>query len=94
MEINALTSTTAFSPIDPVRPSGPAEILRAAVVAIRALNKSEMMGSDRELQFARDKETKRPVVRIVQRETGEVLEQIPPEQVLKMLASLGQMGEE
>jgi uncharacterized FlaG/YvyC family protein len=53
-----------------------------------------MMGSDRELQFTRDAVTKRPVIRILRRGTGEVLDQIPPEQVLEILTNLTSQGKE
>lgn len=88
MDISATSRISAYMPIEPVKPSGPVETMRAAVAAVQALNKSEMMGTNRELQFTRDEVTKRPVVRILNRGTGEVVDQIPPEAVLRMLADL------
>ena len=59
------------------------------VTAVRALNKSELLGNH-ELLFARDSATRTTVIQIVERNTGEVLEQIPPEQVLQMMAQLAE----
>jgi uncharacterized FlaG/YvyC family protein len=56
--------------------------------AIRQLNKAEFMGDGRELKFTRDEETQRPVIKIVNRETGEVIDEVPPQNILHMLADL------
>jgi len=56
--------------------------------AVRQLNKAEFMGDSHELKFMRDEETQRPVVKIVNRETGEVIDEVPPQNILHMLADL------
>jgi flagellar protein FlaG len=61
---------------------------REIIQAVHAVNRSEMLGRDSELKFLLDPDTRRPVVRIVNRETGEVLNQIPPERVLRMAQDL------
>jgi uncharacterized FlaG/YvyC family protein len=96
MDISSVGSIQRIAPItiDPVRPSGSTENMRTVVAAVQALNKTEMLGTDRELQFARDEVTKRPVIRILSRSTGEVIDQIPSEQVLRMLADIGNQGKE
>jgi uncharacterized FlaG/YvyC family protein len=48
-----------------------------------------LLGSDRELQFTRDSQTQKMVIQIVDRQSGDVLDQIPPEQILLMMANLG-----
>ncbi|HJT87346.1 MAG TPA: flagellar protein FlaG [Bryobacteraceae bacterium] len=68
-------------------------LLRQVATAVRALNKSQMYGQDRELQFARDPGTKALVIKIVQQATGEVVEQIPPEEVLRVAANLASLQE-
>jgi uncharacterized FlaG/YvyC family protein len=91
MEIHALYGVSNTLPIDPVSKSREeVDAQQAVVAAIRALNKSEMLGSDRELQFARDSQTQKMVIRIVDRQSGDVLDQIPPEKVLQIMASFGQ----
>ena len=82
-------------PVDPTaKPSGGPESPAAVVAAVRAVNKSEMLGDNRQLLFTRDQDTQAPVIQILSRSTGEVIEQIPPERVLRMMAELraGQKG--
>ena len=67
-----------------------ADAQQAVVAAVRALNKSELLGSDRELQFTRDSQTQKMVIQIVDSKSGDVLNQIPPEQVLRIMANIGQ----
>jgi uncharacterized FlaG/YvyC family protein len=64
-------------------------MVRQIVTAIQGLNKSELMGQNRSLAFIRDPSTRRPVIQIVDRETGDVIDQIPTEVVLRMMAELG-----
>lgn len=91
MEIHALYGVSQTLPIDPVsRSREDADAQQAVVAAVRALNKSELLGSDRELQFSRDRQTQKMVVRIVDSRSGDVLDQIPAEEVLRILANLKQ----
>ncbi len=61
---------------------------RELVQAVKAMNEAELFGQDQELTFAMDRETRRPVVRIIDRKTNEVVRQIPPELVLRMARDL------
>jgi flagellar protein FlaG len=89
MEISAvnsiLSSATAPSPVK--SPEAQAES-RQLIRAVKKLNESELLGNNNELTFVLDRETKRPLVRIVNRETKEVVQQIPPEYVLRMAEEL------
>jgi len=90
MEIHALYGVSQTLPIDPVsRSREDADANQAVVAAVRALNRSELLGSDRELQFARDSQTQKMVIQIVDSRSGDVLDQVPPEQVLRMMADFG-----
>ena len=90
MEIHALYGVSQTLPIDPVsRSREDADAQQAVVAAVRALNKSELLGSDRELQFTRDSQTQKMVIQIVDSQSGDVLDQIPPEQVLRIMANFG-----
>ena len=90
MEISLLHRFSPIISVDPVpRPQERADASAAVVTAVRALNKSELLGNH-ELLFARDSATRTTVIQIVERNTGEVLEQIPPEQVLQMMAQLAE----
>ena len=60
---------------------------REVIPAIKALNASGMLGEDNELVFQRDRATQRMVIRVVDRKTGDVISQLPPEYVLRMAES-------
>jgi uncharacterized FlaG/YvyC family protein len=92
MQIGPTSSMMPAPPVDPTPTSNqdPA-FLKQVSTAVRALNQSGLYGQDRELQFARDPGTKTMVIKIVQPQTGEVLEQIPPEEVLRAAAALQQL---
>jgi uncharacterized FlaG/YvyC family protein len=88
MEIHSLYGVSL--PIDPAPKSREdADAYQAVVAAVRALNRSELLGSDRELQFARDSQTQKMVIQIVDSQSGDVLDQIPSEQVLRSMANFG-----
>ena len=57
---------------------------RNLIQAVKAVNASEMLGQDNELTFVLDHASRRAVTRIVNKQTGEVVEQIPAEYVLRM----------
>ncbi|MFB3826428.1 MAG: flagellar protein FlaG [Bryobacteraceae bacterium] len=61
---------------------------RDLIQAVRTVNAGEMLGQDNELTFQMDRETRRPILRIVSRKTNEVIEQVPPEYVLRMAEEL------
>ena len=80
MSVGAAVSPTLSNPRDmPVR---------EVVTAVHEVNKSELMGEGRQLTFTRDPETRRPVIQIVDQNTGEVLDQIPSETVLQLAQQL------
>ena len=57
---------------------------REVVQAVKAVNGTEMFGPENELRFQRDPETKRFVVRVINRKTREVVSQVPEEYVLRI----------
>jgi flagellar protein FlaG len=61
---------------------------REIVTAVAALNKAEWLGQDNELTFIMDRDSRRPVIRIINRTTREVVAQIPAESVLQAAANL------
>ena|SRR5690242_14244930 len=92
MQIGPTNTMIPAPPLDPTPKTNQDPVLTKQVVtAVRALNQSEMYGQDRQLQFARDPGTKTMVIKVVQPQTGEVIEQIPPEAVLQAFQALQQM---
>lgn len=56
--------------------------------AVTAVNSAKLFGQDSELTFAMDRETRRTVVRLVDRNSRKVIRQIPSEEVLALARSL------
>ncbi len=59
---------------------------RQLIQAVKSLSKSDMLmlGSDNELTYSVDRETRRAVVKVIHKETKQVLYQVPPETVLEL----------
>jgi uncharacterized FlaG/YvyC family protein len=89
MDIGSINRTIPTQPVTTLAPSREdLTVVRQIVTAVRGLNKSELMGQNRALTFMRDPGTQRPVIQIVDRETGDVIDQIPAEVILQMKAEL------
>ena len=56
--------------------------------AVKAVNGARLFGQDSELSFFMDRESKRFVVRLVDRTTRKVIRQIPAETILRQAESL------
>jgi uncharacterized FlaG/YvyC family protein len=80
--ISSLSShlATAAQPAPP-KPTGDQ---KALIQAVRAVNAYQMLGQENELTFKIDRAAGIAVVRIVNKKTGALVQQIPNEQVLKM----------
>ncbi len=89
MEIGALERVQGYASA-PVPAESPREAAerRELIRAVRAVDKAQLYGSDNELTFSLDRESRRTVVRIVNRETKEVVRQIPPKEVLALAERL------
>ena len=88
MEINQLSGISLAAPVDPTPKSQHDAATRQIVSAVQALNKSELFGENRQLQFSRDNDTHRVIIKITNPKTGEIIDQIPAEAVLRMLADI------
>ena len=66
---------------------------RQLIQAVHAVNGADLFGEDSELTFTLDRGTQRPVIRIVNRKTKEVLRQIPTEYLLRVAEAVGVAGE-
>jgi uncharacterized FlaG/YvyC family protein len=54
------------------------------IQAVKSVNQSGIFGSSDELTFSSDAETGRPVIRLVNKATKEVIRQIPAEYLLRL----------
>ena len=59
---------------------------RSVASAASAVNQSGILGENREVTFSVDQSTHIPVVRVLDTDTKEVIEQWPPEYLLQMAA--------
>jgi len=65
---------------------------RELINSVKSINAAELFGEGSELAFAWDRDTKRPVVRVVNPQTREILWQAPPEYMLRLAQTLGQQS--
>jgi uncharacterized FlaG/YvyC family protein len=56
--------------------------------AVQAVNAAKLFGQDAELSFVMDREAKRLVVRLVNKDTRKVIRQVPAEEVLRTAEEL------
>jgi uncharacterized FlaG/YvyC family protein len=61
---------------------------RSLIQAVKALNGANLFGEDNELTFILDRASRQAIVRIVNKKTREVVEQIPAEYVVRMAAEM------
>jgi uncharacterized FlaG/YvyC family protein len=61
---------------------------REVIQSVKALNAAEMFGQQNELMFHLDRPSHRMVIQVVNRETQEVVSQVPPEYILRLAADL------
>jgi uncharacterized FlaG/YvyC family protein len=88
MDVSKIDSVGASSLVNSVTPSTDNIAARQVVAAVHEVNKSDLMGDGRQLTFARDPQTRRQVIQIVDQSTGDIIDQIPPEMVLQLAAQL------
>lgn len=54
------------------------------VQAVHAINAAELYGEENELTLALDRRTRRATVRLVRRKTGQVIREVPADEILNM----------
>jgi len=92
--MNISSSIPTVTSNDPHSNASPAEIAerQRVVQAIRLVDRAQIFGANRELTFALDRNTHRPVIRVIDRDTREVVTQLPPEYIMRLSGSLKQNG--
>ncbi len=88
MDITSLQPAGSLSAASPQVSVQEAAQRRQLLQAAQTVNQSGVLGEN-QLVFALDRETHRPVIRIVDRTTQQVITQIPPEYVLQLAQNLG-----
>ncbi len=89
MDVNALSRITQAAPVAATPVSlDAASQNRQVVQAVKALNKSEMFGEENGLEFQKDPDSKRWVVKVVNKTTGDVISQVPAEYLLRLADDL------
>ncbi len=78
------TSTQISVPTDSALPQNLNTADRALIQAVKAINPTELFGEDCAFNFIKDQKSKTIVVRIVDRKTGQMVEQIPAEYLLRL----------
>jgi flagellar protein FlaG len=86
MEVNKVDSVPSAA----VNPAVETQVRVAPELtqAVKAVNGAKLFGQDAELSFLMDRETRRFVVRLVDKDTRKVIRQIPAESVLRQAKDL------
>jgi len=64
------------------------QVNRATAQAVAQVNTAQFFGQNNELTFAFDRASKRTVIRLVDKNTGDVVRQIPSETILHLAEGL------
>jgi uncharacterized FlaG/YvyC family protein len=89
MDISPINSVGASTIANTAATAAANEVpVRQMVTAIHQVNKAELLGQGRQLTFTRDPQTRQTVIQIVDQDSGEVVDSIPPETVLQMAEQL------
>jgi uncharacterized FlaG/YvyC family protein len=88
MEVNNVNSTAGLlaSPVAETKLHAEPELTQA----VKAVNGAKLFGQDAELSFVMDREAKRLVVRLVNKDTRKVIRQVPAAEVLRAAEELQQ----
>ena len=85
MEITPVSRNMDLSvPLAPLVASDKQAEQREIIQEVKAVNGAQMLGSENELMFQFDRNSQRMVVRVVNRQTGDLVSQVPPEYVLRL----------
>jgi uncharacterized FlaG/YvyC family protein len=84
----SISSTTGIVPFSgPAEPAGFSSITqdqRNLIQAVKAIDPIPLFGQNNKLTFVWDRTTNRMLVRVINRKTGDIVNQIPPEYVVRL----------
>jgi uncharacterized FlaG/YvyC family protein len=85
MDIMSVSHPGQVSPAVPdTRSPNPLTENQALVQAVQGMNDSQLSGEDGEWTLAIDQQTRLPVIRIISRQTDQVVMQLPAEYILQL----------
>jgi uncharacterized FlaG/YvyC family protein len=89
ISVTPIQPPSNITPVSP-NPAPPTaqerSLTRSVSAAVQALNDAGYAGAGREVTFSLDKATRRPVVKVIDTFTKEVIQQWPPEYLLQLAA--------
>jgi uncharacterized FlaG/YvyC family protein len=90
MDTSSVSNLSAYgsAPADHALPPPATADQRALIQAVRAVNAAELFGQDNELTFVLDRAARRVLVRIINKNTGDLVQQIPAEAIVRMAEEL------
>lgn len=93
MDIGSVSPAYGVARVDTSAPaqSAPPEVLKERqhlIQAVKAINESEFFGQNNEVTFALDRESGRPLLRVVNKKTHELVRQLPSEHTLRLAKDL------
>jgi len=92
MEITGASGAAPALAAIPTPAQGPPEQAannRNLIQAVKAVNEAGTLGDNNEITFQMDRNSRLPVIQIIDRSTKQVVEQIPPEYILQLAETLG-----
>lgn len=81
MNISSIGNSAAYLNAESRQPT---EQQKAFIEAVKTVNTAELFGQENEVTYVVDRAAQIAVVRVINKETGEVVQQIPTEQLLKL----------
>ena len=81
----ALAAVPTPAPIPPEQAATNRNLIRA----VQAVNEAGTFGDNNEITFQIDRNSRLPLIRIIDRATNKVVEQIPAEYILQLAENLG-----
>ncbi len=88
MDINSRLTALPPAAGNVIGDAGKLQVPPELATAVRAINASKLFGLDNELRFAMDRESKRSVLRLVDKKTGMVIWELSQGSAMRMVRSL------
>ena len=87
MQITALPGGDPGPVKSEVAPPRQASLTRELRQAIQTVNAQQVFGANREIRFSYDRAAQRAIIQVVDKDTDEIVEQLPPNQLLGIAAT-------